>query len=226
MHFNIMIAHNEDYSVAIRTIQTKRQTALKASWLDTPLGPMIATSDEDGLYCLEFIDDEGEGGLEHELERLRLTTKAAVLPGVTEPINLITRELKAYFNGLLTEFKTPLHLAGSLFQKLVWAELVRIPYGQTRSYAAQAVALGKPTAYRAVANANGANPFAIIIPCHRVINSNGKLGGYAGGIAGKKWLLEHEQKHSQLQPTSQLTKQSKCLSLIKTPHIKTSSASS
>lgn len=165
---------------------------LKASWIDTKLGPMSAIADEAGLYLLEFVDRRG---LEREVERLRIKTKAAIIPGVTDPIKSITLELESYFNGTLIDFKTPLHLLGSHFQRLVWEELMRIPYGQTRSYMAQSKAIGNATAYRAVANANGANQLAIVIPCHRIINSNGELGGYGGGIRRKQWLLEHEASH-------------------------------
>jgi AraC family transcriptional regulator, regulatory protein of adaptative response / methylated-DNA-[protein]-cysteine methyltransferase len=170
---------------------TQHHKMLKASWLDTKLGPMIAIADETSLYLLEFVDRRG---LELEVERLRLKTKAAIIPGFTDPIKSITLELESYFEGKLTQFKTPLHLLGSPFQKLVWDELMRIPYGQTRSYMAQAEAIGKATAYRAVANANGANQLALVIPCHRIINSNGDLGGYGGGITRKQWLIEHEKQ--------------------------------
>ena len=84
---------------------------------------------------------------------------------------------------------------GSDFQQKVWQALLKIPYGETRSYAAQAAAMGFPKATRAVANANGANQLAIVIPCHRIINSNGALGGYGGGVARKEWLLQHEAKY-------------------------------
>jgi AraC family transcriptional regulator of adaptative response/methylated-DNA-[protein]-cysteine methyltransferase len=165
---------------------------LKASWLDTKLGPMIAIADEIGLYLLEFVDRRG---LEREVERLRIKTKSAIIPGVTDPINAITLELASYFEGKLKQFETPLHLLGSPFQRLAWGELMRIPYGQTRSYMAQAAAIGKNKAYRAVANANGANQLAIVIPCHRIINSSGELGGYGGGVARKRWLIEHEENN-------------------------------
>jgi AraC family transcriptional regulator of adaptative response/methylated-DNA-[protein]-cysteine methyltransferase len=164
---------------------------LKASWLDTKLGPMIAIGDEEALYLLEFVDRRG---LEREVERLRQRTKSAILPGITEPIRFIEAELSEYFEGKLQVFKTPLYLLGSPFQKRVWEELQRIPYGKTRSYAQLAVTIGKPSAFRAVANANGANQFAIVIPCHRVINSNGDLGGYGGGLPRKKWLIQHEKQ--------------------------------
>lgn len=175
-----------------KKMENEQHTILKASWLDTKLGPMIAISDETGLYLLEFVDRRG---LEREIERLRIKTKAAILPGITHPIKSIIIELEAYFNGTLKEFKTPRHLLGSPFQRLVWDELMRIPYGTTRSYRSQANAIGKNNAYRAAANANGANQLAIIIPCHRIINSNGDLGGYGGGIMRKKWLIEHEKNH-------------------------------
>lgn len=164
---------------------------LKASWLDTRLGPMIAIADEDALYLLEFVDRRG---LEREVERLRRKTKSAIIPGYSPPIRSIESELELFFNGKLTEFKTPLCLLGSPFQKSVWEQLIKIPPGETRSYADVAVAVGKPTAFRAVAQANGANQLAIIIPCHRVINSNGELGGYGGGLTRKKWLLNHEKQ--------------------------------
>jgi AraC family transcriptional regulator of adaptative response/methylated-DNA-[protein]-cysteine methyltransferase len=164
---------------------------LKALWLDTKLGPMIAIGDEEALYLLEFVDRRG---LEREVERLRQRTKSAILPGITEPIRSIEVELNQYFEGKLKAFKTPLYFLGSPFQKRVWEELQKIPYGETRSYAQLAVTIGKPSAFRAVANANGANQFAIVIPCHRVINSNGDLGGYGGGLPRKKWLINHEKQ--------------------------------
>lgn len=164
---------------------------LKASWIDTPLGPMLAIGDEQALYLLEFVDRRG---LEREVERLRKKIKSAIIPGHTQPIRSIENELKSYFKGTLIEFKTPLFLLGSPFQKRVWEELKKIPSGETRSYSEIATEIGQRTAFRAVANANGANQFAIIIPCHRVINTNGELGGYGGGLTRKKWLINHEKQ--------------------------------
>lgn len=164
---------------------------LKASWLDTPLGPMLAIADDEELYLLEFSERRG---LEREIERLRISTKSVISPGKTAPICSIEQELAAYFAGELTRFKTPLKMLGSDFQKLAWNALIDIPYGTTVSYLDQATAIGKPKAFRAVANANGANQIAIVIPCHRIINNNGQLGGYGGGIARKKWLIEHEKR--------------------------------
>ncbi len=162
---------------------------LKAAWIDTTLGPMLAISDEESLHLLEFA---ARRGLEKEVARLR-ARGFVIIPGETLPIQSITIELEAYFSGQLTRFKTPYCVFGSLFQQAVWQVLCDIPYGETKSYREQAIALGRPTAYRAVANANGANQLAIIIPCHRIIASDGTLGGYGGGLVVKKWLLEHEK---------------------------------
>ena len=179
------------FSKIMGAAPTKTQaTILKAAWLDTPLGPMVTIADEDGLYLLEFVDRRG---LEREVECLRNRKSAAIIPGETVAIKSIEKELKQYFSGKLLEFKTPVHLIGSEFQKSVWQALQKIPIGTTCSYADQAKAIGKPTAFRAVANANGMNPLGIIIPCHRVINTNGELGGYGGGLARKEWLLKHER---------------------------------
>jgi len=168
-----------------------KNNVLKASWLDTPLGPMLSIANEEELYLLEFVDRRG---LEREIERLRQKTKSAIIPGQTKPINSIERELDLYFKGQLKEFKTPACWLGSPFQKRVWEELVKIPTGETRSYAEIAAAIGSPKAFRAVARANGSNQLCIMIPCHRVINTNGELGGYGGGLTRKEWLINHERK--------------------------------
>lgn len=169
-----------------------KHNTLKAQWLDTRLGPMIAISDDDSIYLLEFIDRRG---LEREVERLRQKTKSTIIPGQTKPIGSIQKELDQYFDGKLKEFKTKLFLLGSPFQKRVWEELKKIPYGETRSYLDIAKAIGNHSACRAVAQANGANQIAIVVPCHRVINSNGDIGGYGGGITRKQWLIELETKN-------------------------------
>lgn len=165
---------------------------LKASWIDTPLGSMLAIADDLKLFLLEFVERRG---LEREIERMRKKLKAAIVPGKTRPIESIEKELKAYFKGELTSFKTPLHLLGTPFQQKVWRELQRIPPGKTCFYRDLAKAIGQPTAFRAVALANGMNQIAIVIPCHRVIKADGDLCGYGGGIARKQWLIEHEAKH-------------------------------
>jgi len=151
---------------------------------------MIAIASEEALYLLEFVDRRG---LEREVERLRIKTRSAIIPGMTEPIRLIEQQLNEYFAGERTTFTVPLALLGSPFQQQVWEQLMKIPAGETRSYAQIAIALDRPSAFRAVAQANGANPLALVVPCHRVINSNGELGGYGGGLTRKAWLLQNEQ---------------------------------
>jgi AraC family transcriptional regulator of adaptative response/methylated-DNA-[protein]-cysteine methyltransferase len=154
---------------------------------------MTALADDRALYLLEFADRRG---LERQIERLRVRLKAGIAPGRTPPIACIEAELAAYFDGSSMRFETPLIRFGSTFQNAVWDALREIPPGETRSYAQLARTVGKPRAVRAVAQANGANQFAIALPCHRVINANGELGGYGGGVAKKRWLLEHERKTS------------------------------
>ena len=165
--------------------------ALFAAWLDTPLGPMTAIADERALYLLEFVDRRG---LEREVERLRRRYKAGIAPGRTAPIEQIEAELAEYFAGRSMTFVTPLERAGSPFQNAVWDALLTIPPGETWSYAQLARTVGRPQAIRAAGTANGANQFAIVIPCHRVITSNGELGGYGGGLPRKRWLIDHERR--------------------------------
>ncbi len=168
-------------------------SVLLQSWnLDTLLGPMLAISDEEALYFLAFSDQKG---IPREIDQLQKRTKSVVVSEKTKPILSIERELTEYFNGELHTFETPVHLFGSPFQKSVWDTLIPIPYGETRSYSDQARAIGKPSACRAVAGANAANRISILIPCHRIINQSGALGGYAGGIQRKKWLLQHEEQY-------------------------------
>ncbi len=165
--------------------------ALLATWFDTPLGALIAVGDEEALHLLEYADRRG---LEHQIERLRVRAKAGIVPGRSAPIAQIEAELATYFAGRSMRFETPLARPGSPFQNAVWDALLAIPPGQTRSYAEIARAIGKPQAIRAAAKANGANPFAIVVPCHRVINADGGLGGYGGGLHRKRWLLDHERR--------------------------------
>ena len=191
------LEQNVDYQTAFSRIMGAAPTkgthaTLKSAWLDTRLGPMISIADDEKLYLLEFIDRRG---LEREVEQLRKKLKIAIIPGNTKIIKQIETEITEYFDGKRNQFETPLYRLGSPFQKTVWDALCKIPAGETRSYLDIAKSINKPTACRAVARANGSNQLAIIIPCHRVINSNGELGGYAGGIAKKQWLLEHEENH-------------------------------
>jgi len=107
-------------------------------------------------------------------------------------------QIKAYFEGRLQHFNLPVEPAGTVFQRLVWDEVMKIPYGQTLSYSKLSLRCGDEKKVRAVAAANAANPLAIVIPCHRIIGSNGQLTGYAWGLERKEWLLRHEQSRSQL----------------------------
>ncbi|ABV73355.1 Methylated-DNA--protein-cysteine methyltransferase [Rickettsia canadensis str. McKiel] len=168
----------------------KINNVLKSAWLDTPIGSMLTISDEERLYLLDFAESKG---LEYKIKRLKIKTKSAITEDRTKPILSIKEELKSYFTGTLKKFDTPIYLLGSEFQKLVWQELMNVPYGETRSYFDQAKIIGRERSYRAVANANGANKCAIIIPCHRIINNNGELGCYSSGLDRKKWLIEHER---------------------------------
>lgn len=171
---------------------SKKTAIVKASWLDTELGLMLIIADDMGLYLLEFADRRG---LELEITRFRNKQKIVIIPGETKITRKIKKELNDYFSGKSLQFTTPLHMLGSDFQKQVWHELQKIPISKTCSYLDIAKKINHPTACRAVARANGANQLAIIIPCHRVINSNNELGGYGGGISRKKWLLDHERNH-------------------------------
>lgn len=162
---------------------------LKFTIINTNLGDMITVGNENFIYLLEFTD---LNNLERELEILKTQTKSEINSGKTKPINLLENEIKHYFDRKLKKFTVPIKLIGTEFQKNVWNELSQIPIGETVSYIEIATKTGKPNAFRAVANANASNKIAIIIPCHRVINANGKLGGYAGGIERKKWLINYE----------------------------------
>lgn len=165
---------------------------LSVAWIDTPMGPMITVSDTDHLYLLEFTDRKN---IDRQFQRLSARQKRAILPGRTPITDKIQAEIKAYFAGDLQAFQTPLKTSGTDFQSSVWRALQTIPYGEQWSYAQLAKNIGNAKAVRAVASSNAANGLALIVPCHRVIASNGGLGGYAGGLSRKQWLLSHEAKH-------------------------------
>ncbi len=158
------------------------------SHLTSPLGTLLAITAADGtIHALEFADCEAR------LHRLfaRHHPGASLADGPPPPA--LAAALSAYFAGTLTAINSlPVARIGSPFQQAAWAALRAIPAGQTQSYGAQAAAIGKPAAARAVGLANGANPIGIIVPCHRVIATSGALTGYAGGVERKAWLLAHE----------------------------------
>jgi len=167
-------------------------TPLYIDWLSSPLGPMFAVCDETHLYMLEFTVRKN---MDRGFEKLRKVHKRAVIPGRTEITAQIEGELKAYFDGRLTRFKTPIAPTGTNFQNRVWQALKDIPYGESCAYTDLAIAVGNEKAVRAVASSNANNGLALIIPCHRVIAKGGGLGGYAGGLDKKQWLLDHEKSH-------------------------------
>jgi len=166
--------------------------AMRASWIATPLGDMMAVSSRTHLHLLEFIDRKG---LPRELQSLTADTPGGLGIGRFDPTEQASRELTEFFVGARTTFDTPLAMHGSAFSREVWNELRLIPAGETRSYLDIAKRIGRPSATRAVARANGANQIALLIPCHRVIGADGSLTGYAGGLWRKQRLLEIEQQY-------------------------------
>jgi AraC family transcriptional regulator of adaptative response/methylated-DNA-[protein]-cysteine methyltransferase len=161
--------------------------------METPLGTMIAGGTDKGITLFEFTDRELLG---KEIESISRNLNADITEGDNNFFSVLRKELEEYFKGALKKFTVPVVMTGTEFQNSVWKTLLKIPYGTTWSYKEEAEKLGRPKSVRAVANANGQNRISIIIPCHRVIGSNGTLTGYGGGLWRKKWLLEHEAKHS------------------------------
>ncbi len=162
---------------------------LAADWIDTPLGGMIAVTDARALHLLEFT---GRRALGAELRRLSQMVKGGIGLGRTAITDQTEAQLAAYFAGHSAAFDVPLMLHGSVFARSVWACLREIPVGQTRSYGQIAALIGRPEAVRAVAQANGANQIALLIPCHRVIGADGALTGYGGGLWRKDKLIALE----------------------------------
>ena len=168
----------------------KSKSVLNIIRITTPLGPMFACASDKGICLLEFTDRRM---LETEFKDLCARLNAVILPGKNKFLEQVKVEIEEYFSGAREEFSVPLHTPGTPFQVSVWEILQDIPYAETRSYKQQAKTLGKPKAIRAVGTANGHNRIAIIIPCHRVIASDGGLAGYGGGLHRKKWLIEFEK---------------------------------
>jgi len=166
---------------------------LLARRVETPLGSMLALADDEGLHVLDFVDRRG---LEAKLVATREATGRAVVPGDHPHLDAIADGLAAYFAGDRLTFDVPLVPRGSPWQRRVWDRLRAVPPGETRSYSQLAHDLGCPTSRRAVGHANGLNYLSIVIPCHRVIRSDGTLCGYGGGLWRKQWLLDHERSHT------------------------------
>jgi methylated-DNA-[protein]-cysteine S-methyltransferase len=150
------------------------------AWIHSPIGTLKLEGDEQGLSAVSFIDED-----------IPETTV------ISEVLIDACRQLQEYFRNERTSFALQLNPQGTNFQKKVWQELETIAFGKTISYLSMAKKLGDPKVIRAAASANGKNPISIIIPCHRVIGSDGSLTGYAGGLSRKKWLLEHESPVTQ-----------------------------
>jgi AraC family transcriptional regulator, regulatory protein of adaptative response / methylated-DNA-[protein]-cysteine methyltransferase len=160
-----------------------------ATLIDSPLGPLLAAAVDEGICLLEFVDRRT---LEKQLKTLHRHLKRPVVPGNHPHLDQLRLELDAYFAAKAREFRVPITAPGTEFQKKVWAAVGTIPPGQTRSYSEIAKQIGAPAAVRAVGTANGKNRLAILIPCHRVLTSEGTFGGYGGGIWRKRRLLEIE----------------------------------
>jgi methylated-DNA-[protein]-cysteine S-methyltransferase len=149
--------------------------------IDSPYGPLTLVADDDGALCGLYMTDQRHRPPEENFGERDET-----------PFSEAIDQLQAYFAAELKEFTLELRLHGTPFQRTVWDQLRRIPYGETRSYGDLADALGNPGASRAVGLANGRNPIGIIVPCHRVVGANGSLTGYGGGLDRKKRLLDFE----------------------------------
>lgn len=158
--------------------------------METPIGQMVAGAVDEGICSLEFDDKTIYSNSDFE-----------IVPKPNHHLDKLKFELEEYFEGRLKSFTVPLAMQGTEFQKKVWNVLQNITYGTTQTYKQQSENIHQPLAIRAMAHANGQNPIAILIPCHRVIGTNGKLTGYAGGLWRKKWLLEHERVNSPLNGT-------------------------
>lgn len=163
---------------------------LRVTFLDTPVGRMLAAANENGVALLEFNDRRM---LPANYETMRQRFGVSVVPGTHRHLDQLGDELAEYFKGQRRSFEVPLAPHGTAFQEKVWAELGRIPFGETIPYDTLARRIEQPTALRAVARANGQNRISILIPCHRVIGKDGTLTGYGGGLWRKRLLLELER---------------------------------
>ncbi|MCX2454107.1 methylated-DNA--[protein]-cysteine S-methyltransferase [Pedobacter sp. PLR] len=169
---------------------SKAKMVIDFSRIETPLGTMCACAVDEGICLLEFTDRRM---LETELKSLSKSLNATIIQGDNLHFSTLAHQLSEYFSGNRSEFTVPMVTPGTLFQNKVWQTLQQIPFGTTTSYGELADKISNPTAVRAVANANGMNKIAILIPCHRVIGTDGKLTGYGGGLWRKQYLLELEQ---------------------------------
>ena len=167
--------------------------SLAQRWLRTPIGVLRVTASDRGVTNIDRVAMKSNRVARQSSQRGRQSAQRGT-PAAQRQANRAVRELREYFAGKRTRFTVPVQLEGTPFQERAWATMRKIPYGRTMSYAEQATAMRAPRAVRAVGSANGANPVPIIVPCHRVVASNGGLGGYALGLAMKRWLLAHESR--------------------------------
>ncbi|AOM80964.1 bifunctional transcriptional activator/DNA repair enzyme AdaA [Pedobacter steynii] len=171
---------------------SKDKRIIDLARLETPLGTMFACATAQGICLLEFSDRKM---LETELKAIAKYLNATIMQGENKHFDTLRVQLTEYFEGKRTNFSIPIHSQGTDFQQAVWEKLQEIPYGETSTYLRQAIRLNRSEAVRAVGNANGMNRISIIIPCHRVVGTDGSLTGYGGGLWRKKWLLDHEKQH-------------------------------
>lgn len=158
--------------------------------VETPIGTMVACAVEQGLCLLEFAE---RPTLEKQFTAIKKLFNGQIIEGESIYFELLRQQLSEYFERTRKVFSIPLVTPGTDFQQLVWKELQNVPFGITRTYKQQSIALNNLEAIRAVASANGMNRIAIIIPCHRIIGNDGSLTGYAGGLWRKQWLLDFER---------------------------------
>lgn len=166
---------------------------ITVTYIDTPLGKMLAGTTDNGICIFDF---EYRKMMPQIQKRVTTYLEDDFEDGHHPHFDTLKVQLEEYFSGDRKDFDIPLVYTGTDFQNRVWNALLDVPYGTTRTYMQQTKVLGDEKAIRAVARANGENCLAIIVPCHRIVGSNGSLTGYAGGLRNKKWLLEHEAKHS------------------------------
>lgn len=169
----------------------RKAFAVTVNRLTTPLGPMVVAATDESVCLLEFADRRM---LETQLRRLSACIGGTLVPGTCGPIEQLSQELAQYFHGDRRDFEVSLSAPGTEFQERVWDRLREIPYGETVSYGEVARGIGRPSAVRAVAGAVGDNRLAVLIPCHRVVGSDGRLTGYGGGLWRKRALLDHERQ--------------------------------
>ena len=168
----------------MNAIRAATETEIAYDFFDSPIGPLVVAAEDEAIVALLLPKDGKPAHVPPEWHRAPTRLREA------------RAQLAAYFAGTLLAFDLDLAPRGTAFQRSVWSQLRLIPYGDTTSYVELARRLGNPNAMRAVGAANGANPIAIIVPCHRVIGSSGALTGFGGGLPIKRWLLDHERRHA------------------------------